>query len=63
MNQQKAKKHAHRFAWRVLQQAVDQGKIGICLEAKSDADTVRIEDAYDELIQYHFNRSGDEKGQ
>ena len=57
MNQRQAKKHAHRFAWKVLQNATDQGKISDCLDAKTEADRIKIEKAYDDLIQQHFNRS------
>lgn len=57
MDRREAKKHAHRFAWRVLQNAVDRGKIGEVLERHSDADSIRIQAAYDALVQSHFERS------
>ena len=46
-----AKEWRNRFAWRALQQAVDQARIADCVvTAETDADALKIERAYDELM-------------
>ena len=61
MNKRAAKRVAHRFAWKVLETALDQGDIEAAAEDMRDAsdeDALRVAVAYDELIQEHFNKSG-----
>lgn len=61
MNKREAKKHAHTAAWKILQQAIDQADIGDWSEDNFGDDAVKIQAAYEELIQHHFNRSSEEQ--
>ena len=57
MDKGAAKRRAHRGAFRILDAAIANGRIGEWLEKRPDDDKERIEKAYDQLVQYHFNRS------
>lgn len=56
MNKKEARRIADRIAYEFLQQAIDTGaasKVGIFTEM----DIAKIENALDDIIQRHFNRS------
>ncbi len=57
MNKREAKKKAHRAAWRLLQNGIDTGDIDDWIEDSCDADGCKVCDAFEELIQRHFEMS------
>lgn len=58
MNKKQAKKRAHRMVWKALE---GQAKIDIleCIAVgpETDADQKRLRDAFDQILQEHYNRS------
>lgn len=53
------RRHAHRIAYLVIQQAMDGGVSAVeqGMQGASEADVLAVEKHLDKLAQYHFNLS------